>query len=58
MLFPPKDIFVIGDGKDPLIVNVVPAAAVVGDKELTKESWLSGGGGAGVGPGVGVIGAE
>jgi hypothetical protein len=59
MLFPPKDIFVIGDGKDPLIVNVVPAAAVVGDKELTKESWLLGAGvGAGVGPGVGVIGAE
>jgi hypothetical protein len=35
MLFPPKDIFVIGEGNDPLIVRVVPAAAVVGDKEVT-----------------------
>jgi hypothetical protein len=38
MLVPPKDIFVIGDGNEPNIVRVVPAEAVVGDKELTEES--------------------
>jgi hypothetical protein len=38
MLVPPKDMFVIGDGNEPKIVSVVPAAAVVGDKELTEES--------------------